>query len=56
MKRKIKVEIKPVNTNDVISASVDELRTAVGILELPPPPSVVSVAPIFSYVKFLQST
>ena len=55
MKRKIKVEIKPVNTNDVISASVDELRTAVGILELPPPPSVVSVPP-FYYVKTLQST
>jgi len=28
--------------NDVISASVDELRSAVGVLELPPPPSVVS--------------
>ena len=27
---------------DVISASVDELRSAVGVLELPPPPSVVS--------------
>ena len=38
MKRKIKVEIKPVSNNDVISASVDELP----ILELPPPPSVVS--------------
>ena len=48
MKRKIKVEIKPVNTNDVISASVDELRTAVGILELPPPPSVVSVNNFFT--------
>ena len=26
----------------MISASVDELRSAIGVLELPPPPSVVS--------------
>jgi len=39
-KRKIKVSIKPVSNTDVISASVDELRSAVGVLELPPPPNV----------------
>ena len=42
-KRKIKVSIKPVSNTDVISASVDELRSAIGVLELPPPPSVVSL-------------
>ena len=41
-KRKIKVSIKPVSNTDVISASVDELRSAVGVLELPPPPVMVS--------------
>jgi len=40
-KRKIKVSIKPVSNTDVISASVDELRSAVGVLELPPPPPSV---------------
>lgn len=42
-KRKIKVSIKPVSNTDVISASVDELRSAVGVLELPPPPVMVSL-------------
>ena len=42
-KRKIKVSIKPVSNTDVISASVDELRSAVGVLELPPPPTVVRI-------------
>lgn len=43
-KRKIKVEIKPIaNGGAPISASVDELRSAVGAIELlNPPPVVVS--------------
>ena len=41
-KKKIKVEIKPVqaNGNPPISASVDELRSAIGGLELLPNPVV----------------
>lgn len=41
--RRIKVEIKPVDASGTgpTSASVDELRTAVGVLELAPPPPVV---------------
>ena len=60
-KRKIKVSIKPVSNTDVISASVDELRSAVGVLELPPPPVMVSflksifLQPIFSsFSQILQ--
>eukprot|EP00096_Caligus_rogercresseyi_P009721 TRINITY_DN3351_c0_g1_i2.p1 TRINITY_DN3351_c0_g1~~TRINITY_DN3351_c0_g1_i2.p1 ORF type:complete len:1174 (-),score=464.11 TRINITY_DN3351_c0_g1_i2:400-3921(-) len=38
-KHKIKVEIKPVsNSNPPISASVDELRSAIGTLDIAPPP------------------
>ena len=53
-KRKIKVSIKPVSNTDVISASVDELRSAVGVLELPPPPVMVSfLKSIFSTLFFI---
>ena len=57
-KRKIKVSIKPVSNTDVISASVDELRSAVGVLELPPPPVMVSflksIFPTLLFIFFLK--